>query len=55
VTLAHEPVLLGTAGTLLRHLEFFGDEDGLLIHADNYCLADFDGLHRGASATPLNA
>jgi mannose-1-phosphate guanylyltransferase len=41
VTLAHEPVPLGTAGTLLGHLDFFGDEDGLLIHADNYCLADF--------------
>jgi mannose-1-phosphate guanylyltransferase len=40
-TLTHEPVLLGTAGTLLGHLNFFGGEDGLLIHADNYCLADF--------------
>jgi mannose-1-phosphate guanylyltransferase len=42
VTLAHEPVMLGTAGTLLGHLDFFGGEDGLLIHADNYCLADFE-------------
>jgi mannose-1-phosphate guanylyltransferase len=42
VTLAHEPTLLGTAGTLLRHLDFFGDEDGLLIHADNYCPANFE-------------
>jgi mannose-1-phosphate guanylyltransferase len=41
VMLAHEPVLRGTARTLLDHLDFFGDEDGLLIHADNYCLADF--------------
>jgi mannose-1-phosphate guanylyltransferase len=49
VTLAHEPVLLGTAGTLLGHLDFFGDEDGLLIHADNYCpgnFEDFIAAHR---------
>lgn len=42
VTLAHEPTLLGTAGTLLHHLDFFGNEDGLLIHADNYCPANFE-------------
>lgn len=41
VTVVHEPTLLGTAATLLRNLDFFGGEDGLLIHADNYCPADF--------------
>jgi mannose-1-phosphate guanylyltransferase len=41
VTLTHERKLLGTAATLLGNLDFFGEEDGLLIHADNYCLADF--------------
>ncbi len=41
VTLVHELELLGTAGTLIENLEFFKNEDGLLIHADNYCLADF--------------
>jgi mannose-1-phosphate guanylyltransferase len=41
VTLVHEPTLLGTAGTLMANLDFFKGEDGLLIHADNYCLADF--------------
>lgn len=35
-----EPKLLGTAGTLLKNLHFFEGEDGMLIHADNYCLAD---------------
>lgn len=44
VTLTYEPELLGTAGTLIRNLDFFGDEDGLLIHADNYCLADFSAF-----------
>ena len=41
VTLFHEHELLGTAGTLIANLDFFQGEDGLLIHADNYCLADF--------------
>ena len=41
VTLVHEPELLGTAGTLIANLDFFQGGDGLLIHADNYCLADF--------------
>lgn len=40
VTLTEEPSLLGTAGTLLDNLDFFGNDDGLLIHADNYCQAD---------------
>jgi mannose-1-phosphate guanylyltransferase len=41
VTISYEPVLLGTAGTLAANYGFFEGEDGLLIHADNYCLADF--------------
>ena len=40
VTLVHEPQLLGTAGTLIKNLDFFQDDDGLLIHADNYCFAN---------------
>ncbi|MGK7873284.1 MAG: nucleotidyltransferase family protein [Xenococcaceae cyanobacterium] len=44
VTLVHEPVLLGTAGTLMANLDFFQGEDGLLIHADNYCMADLQAF-----------
>jgi mannose-1-phosphate guanylyltransferase len=40
VSLVREKDLLGTAGTLNANLEFFEGEDGLLIHADNYCVAD---------------
>ncbi len=40
ISLVHEKDLLGTAGTLIANLEFFQGEDGLLIHADNYCMAD---------------
>lgn len=40
VTLVHEAELLGTAGTLIANIDFFNGQDGLLIHADNYCRAD---------------
>lgn len=40
VKLVNEHELLGTAGTLIANLDFFQAQDGLLIHADNYCLAD---------------
>jgi len=39
-TLVHEAALLGTAGTLVANVDFYEGEDGLLIHADNYCRAD---------------
>ena len=44
VTIANELVLMGTAGTLIKNLDFFQGEDGLLIHSDNYCLADFNAF-----------
>ncbi len=39
--LVYERVLHGTAGTLISNLDFFQGQDGLLIHADNYCLDNF--------------
>ena len=33
----YENQLLGTAGTLIKNIKFFDNEDGLLIHADNLC------------------
>lgn len=44
VTLVHEAELKGTAGTLISNLDFFQGQDGMLIHADNYCLADFNSF-----------
>jgi len=41
VRLVNEVELHGTAGTLIANVNFFQHEDGMLIHADNYCLADF--------------
>jgi mannose-1-phosphate guanylyltransferase len=53
IHLVHEKVLLGTAGTLIENLDFFQGEDGLLIHADNYCLADFTAFHLAHINRPL--
>ncbi|HXA47206.1 MAG TPA: nucleotidyltransferase family protein [Burkholderiaceae bacterium] len=53
VTVVEETELLGTAGTLIANLAVFIGEDGMLIHADNYCLADFDAFlqaHRNRPA-----
>ena len=47
-----EDNLLGTAGTLIKNLDFFQGEDGLLIHADNYCLADFTAFERAHNNRP---
>jgi mannose-1-phosphate guanylyltransferase len=41
VSISHEDVLLGTGGTILKNLDFFGSDDDLMvIHADN--LSKFD-------------
>ena len=52
VTLTHEAELLGTAGTMMANIDFFRGEDGLLIHADNYCLADFNEFLKAHEARP---
>lgn len=54
VTLVHEPVLLGTAGTLRQNVDFFDGQDGMLVHADNYCLADFSQFLRAHTSRPAN-
>lgn len=52
ITLTHENDLRGTAGTLIDNREFFNGEGGLLIHADNYCLADFGAFIRAHRERP---
>lgn len=44
VQLVHEKELRGTAGTMIANLDFFDGQDGLVVHADNYCLADFEAF-----------
>jgi len=52
VTLAYERELRGTAGTLLNNLDYFHGEEGMLIHADNYCLADFTAFLQAHKSRP---
>ena len=54
VELVYEPELLGTAGTLSANAEFFHGKDGLLIHADNYCKADFNAFLQAHEKRPSN-
>lgn len=52
IRLVYEPKLLGTAGTVIENLDFFDKEDGMLVHADNYCLADIDAFVNAHSQRP---
>lgn len=52
VELVNEFELHGTAGTLIANLNFFHEQDGMLIHADNYCLADFTAFQQAHSNRP---
>jgi mannose-1-phosphate guanylyltransferase len=52
ISLVNEPELLGTAGTLIANLDFFEKKDGLLIHADNYCQADFKSFFEAHKNRP---
>jgi len=44
INLSYEEKLLGTAGTLKRHIEFLSDEDFLVMHADNYFIDSIAAL-----------
>ena len=55
ISVVEEAELLGTAGTLRANLTFFAGEDGMLIHADNYCLANFDDFLRAHQNRPAGS
>jgi mannose-1-phosphate guanylyltransferase len=50
----YEPSLLGTGGTLLANRKFFEDQDGILLHADNYCEANISELISAHESRPSN-
>lgn len=52
ITFVHEPELLGTAATLIKNIDFLGDEDCLLIHADNFMKSDLDSFLKANSSRP---
>lgn len=54
VQIEYEPILLGTAGTLLNNIDFYQDEDGILMHADNYCNEDLRPFIESHRRRPKN-
>ena len=49
-----EANLLGTAGTLIANRNFFNSEDGILLHADNYCEAEIEKVVDAHESRPEN-
>jgi mannose-1-phosphate guanylyltransferase len=54
VETVYEASLLGTAGTLLANRKFFDNQDGILLHADNYCEASISELISAHESRPSN-
>ena len=42
IEIAYEKEIKGTAGTLINNIDFYNGEEGLLIHADNFCVDDLE-------------
>jgi len=54
IQLVYEPELLGTAATIKANYNFLTGGDCLLIHADNYCLTDFNQFIHAHKNRPNN-
>lgn len=52
--LIYEKELVGTAGTVIANLDFFKGDDCMLIHADNYCMADLVAFQQAHFKRPTN-
>ena len=53
--LVYEKELLGTAGTLISNFDFIGDDECILIHADNYCIDNMINLINAHNERPEDA
>lgn len=54
IQLVYEPELLGTAATIKANYNFLAGSDCFLIHADNYCLTDFNQFINAHNQRPIN-
>ena len=54
IHIVYEDKLLGTAGTLIKNLNFFDNSIGLLIHADNYMEDDLFPFIESFNLRPNN-
>jgi mannose-1-phosphate guanylyltransferase len=46
LSLSYEPKLLGTAGTLKKHIDELSTDDFIVMHADNYFQDDLENLKK---------
>ena len=53
VRMVYEPKLLGTGGTIKQNSEFLCSDPVLVVHADNFCLADLEELHLAHQRRPI--
>jgi mannose-1-phosphate guanylyltransferase len=54
ITISYEKILLGTAGTIKANKHLIIDDELLLIHADNYCLTNFELFFNSHLNRPKN-
>jgi len=54
ITTSYEKEILGTAGTLIKHKDYFKNSTGLLIHADNYTEDDLSDFLKNHYLRPNN-
>ena len=54
VSLTYERKLLGTAGSLIKNINFFKNNDALILHADNYSEENFSNFLKKHNSRPKN-
>jgi mannose-1-phosphate guanylyltransferase len=54
ISIVYEETLLGTAGTIIKNINFFNKKDGIVIHADNYCLFNINEFISAHLQRPSN-
>ena len=52
IKMSYEEKLLGTAGTLIKNLDFFANGNGVLIHADNFTTDNLLGFIESHKSKP---
>jgi mannose-1-phosphate guanylyltransferase len=54
VHVKYEEILLGTAGTLIKNVNYISDSDAVVIHCDNYSLIDLAEMFQFHRIRPID-